>query len=105
MDKINKNIFFTSTGVVFDPFNLSLEVTPKATRDSLKNEEFSSALIMALKLNEANLVQEVIEKIPYKDGEQPLFLFYSKFYQFPETESKIPFIVSSDTRKKRVKFL
>lgn len=54
---------------MFDPFNLSLEVTPKSTRDCLKNEEFSTALIMALKLNEANLVQEVIERIPYKDGE------------------------------------
>lgn len=57
-----------STGVVFDPFNLSLEVTPKSTRDCLKNGELSSALIMALKLNETSLVQEVIEKIPHKDG-------------------------------------
>ncbi|KAG4068090.1 hypothetical protein HA402_001515 [Bradysia odoriphaga] len=62
-------IYALDKGVVFDPFNLSLEVTPKATRDCLKNGEYSTALIMALKLNEASLVQEIIEKIPHKDVE------------------------------------
>lgn len=56
------------TGIVFDPFNLSLEVTPKSIRESLNQHEYSSALIMALKLNEINLIQEIIEKIPYNES-------------------------------------
>jgi hypothetical protein len=31
-------------------------------------EEFFAALTMAMKLNEANLIQEVMENIPVKDG-------------------------------------
>ncbi len=77
MKKVNFFSFLlvSSAGVVFDPFNLSLEVTPKSTRDCLKSGELSSALIMALKLNEANLVQEVIEKIPHKDGKRQTLFF------------------------------
>lgn len=55
-------------GIVFDPFNLSLEITPKTTRESVKKGDFSAALIMSLKLNEVNLIQEIIEQIPFKEG-------------------------------------
>uniref|UniRef100_A0A336M8R8 CSON013792 protein n=1 Tax=Culicoides sonorensis TaxID=179676 RepID=A0A336M8R8_CULSO len=59
-------IFSLDKGVVFDPYYLSLEVTPKSIRECLRNEEFSTSLIMALKLNEQKLIQEIVEKIPYK---------------------------------------
>lgn len=55
-------------GVVFDPFDLSLEVTPKAIKESLKAKNYSKALIMALKLNENNLITLALESIPYQDS-------------------------------------
>uniref|UniRef100_A0A1A9Z1X3 WD_REPEATS_REGION domain-containing protein n=1 Tax=Glossina pallidipes TaxID=7398 RepID=A0A1A9Z1X3_GLOPL len=60
-------IYSLDKGVVFDPFNLSLEVTPKAVKDAVKNGEFSKALIMALKLNETNLITFSLESIPFPD--------------------------------------
>jgi periodic tryptophan protein 2 len=58
-------IYSLDKGIVFDPFHMSIEVTPKATRQLMQEQEYSAALIMALKLNEANLIQEIIEQIPH----------------------------------------
>lgn len=61
-------VFSLDKGVIFDPYYLSLEVTPKSIRECLKNEEYSTSLIMSLKLNEYKLIQEIIEKIPYNQS-------------------------------------
>lgn len=61
-------IMFFFLGVVFDPFDLSLEVTPKAIKDALKKCDYSKGLIMALKLNENNLITLALESIPYPDS-------------------------------------
>ncbi|XP_055697222.1 periodic tryptophan protein 2 homolog isoform X3 [Phlebotomus papatasi] len=63
-------VYSLDKGIVFDPYQLSQEVTPKATRDLLAKEEFSGALIMALKLNETPLIHQVIESVPLKDDGQ-----------------------------------
>ncbi|XP_036334359.1 periodic tryptophan protein 2 homolog [Rhagoletis pomonella] len=60
-------LFSLDKGVVFDPFHLSLEVTPKAIRESLDKNDFTKALVMSLKLNEPHLIYMVLEKIPHKD--------------------------------------
>lgn len=64
-------IYSLDRGIVFDPLNLSLEVTPKAARECLQQQsrQYSTALLMALKLNEVNLIEEIIEQIPYNEGE------------------------------------
>lgn len=62
-------IYALDKGVVFDPFDLSLEVTPKATHEALKKLEYTKALVMSLKLNEPNLVTLVVERVPYRDIE------------------------------------
>lgn len=61
-------IYSLDRGIVFDPLNLSLEVTPKAARESLLKREFSTGLLMALKLNENSLIEEIIEQIPHNEG-------------------------------------
>ena len=61
-------IFSLDRGIVFDPLNLSLEVTPKSIRQCVQRQEYSTALIMSLKLNEQNLIQEIIEQIPHNDS-------------------------------------
>lgn len=67
-------IYSLDRGIVFDPLNLSLEVTPKAARESLAKQEYSTAILMALKLNENKLIEEIIEQIPYIQG---MFAFKS----------------------------
>lgn len=62
-----KNIFHFK-GVVFDPFNLSMEITTKSTREFMARGEFSTAFIMSLRMNETNLIQEIIEQIPHKES-------------------------------------
>ena len=50
--------------MIFDPFELEEEITPKATRLMIREQEYDRALSMALKLNEPDLIREVIEQIP-----------------------------------------
>lgn len=64
-------IYSLDRGVVFDPLNLSLEVTPKAARENLLERNYSTALLMALKINEVKLIEEIIEQIPYGEGKMP----------------------------------
>ena len=54
--------------VVFDPFQLDLDVTPVSVRSTLHKGELSTALMMSFRLNEENLIQEVIEAIPVDSG-------------------------------------
>lgn len=61
-------IYSLDRGIVFDPLNLSLEVTPKAARECIQQQQYSTALLMALKLNEVKLIEEIIEQIPHTEG-------------------------------------
>lgn len=69
-------IYSLDRGIVFDPFNLSIEVTPKSTKECLRKKEYSEALTMAIKLNENDLVQMVIESIPFGEGMFRVFFCY-----------------------------
>lgn len=62
-------IYSLDKGIVFDPYQLSVEVTPKSIREHLDKKEYSPALLMSLKLNEFPLIHECIERIPIRDGE------------------------------------
>uniref|UniRef100_A0A6P7HF49 Periodic tryptophan protein 2 homolog n=1 Tax=Diabrotica virgifera virgifera TaxID=50390 RepID=A0A6P7HF49_DIAVI len=62
-------LYALNNSYVFDPWDLQIGITPEAIREAIKEEEYGSALVMSLKLNEINLVQEVIETIPVKDVE------------------------------------
>ncbi|KAF5295110.1 hypothetical protein FQA39_LY13261 [Lamprigera yunnana] len=62
-------IYSLNAGLIFDPWNLQLGVTPIAARQALADEDYTNALMMAMRINEVNLIQEVIEQIPYKDVE------------------------------------
>jgi len=61
-----------NTGGVFLPFELQLNVTPQSVRESLHSQEWCTALMYSLQLNENKIIQEVIETIPYSDG---MFVF------------------------------
>jgi len=86
-------VYSINSGFIFDPFNLEIGITPKAARENLDKKEYASgelnlvlctfsyelnlkylfysisALMMALRLNEPNLITEILESIPMKDSE------------------------------------
>ncbi|XP_071547868.1 periodic tryptophan protein 2 homolog [Panulirus ornatus] len=49
---------------LFDPLNLDISNTPSAVKQKLKEEDYTTALMMAVHLNINILKQEVIETIP-----------------------------------------
>jgi len=54
--------------VVFDPFDLDVDVTPATTLAALKvDRDFLRALVMAFRLNEKYLLHQVYEAIPPED--------------------------------------
>lgn len=51
----------------FDPFDLDVTVTPRTTLKALEKQEYLKALVMALRLNQANLIKRVFLAIPVGD--------------------------------------
>ncbi|KAK0095746.1 hypothetical protein PV326_007504 [Microctonus aethiopoides] len=62
-------IYSLDVGLVFDPFELELGITPETIIKTLHDRDYSKALMMSLKLNENDLIRRVIENIPHNDVE------------------------------------
>ncbi|XXH00447.1 hypothetical protein Hte_006792 [Hypoxylon texense] len=61
-------IYSVDNDVQFDPFDLNMEITPASTLAVLENEEdYLKALVMAFRLNEAQLIKRVFLSVPYTD--------------------------------------
>lgn len=60
-------IYSTDNAVVFDPFELDMDVTPDSVNESLQEHNWVYALVMAFRLNEQYLIDRVIESIPVSD--------------------------------------
>lgn len=56
-------VYSLDNNLMFDPFDLDIDVTPENIKKTLKEENFSQAIMMALRLNETKLTQEVLESI------------------------------------------
>ncbi len=56
-------------GLVFDPYDLSEEVTPDSISGALSRQQYSSALVMSFRLNEPKLIAKAVESVPIGDGE------------------------------------
>lgn len=50
--------------ILFDPTNLEVDVTPEAARKAAKRLKFVSALTIALRLNERECLNDVVERVP-----------------------------------------
>ncbi|NXX09571.1 PWP2 protein, partial [Larus smithsonianus] len=57
-------IYSLDSGLIFDPFELDIDITPSNIHKTLHQKEYTKAIIMAFKLNEKKLIQEVIEAVP-----------------------------------------
>lgn len=60
-------IYSTDTAVVFDPFELDMDVTPQGVAENLADKQWLHALVMAFRLNEQYLLDRVLESIPLAD--------------------------------------
>lgn len=60
-------IYSLDESVTFDPFDLSIDVTPQTILEILESRDYLKALVMAFRLNEQPLIQKVYESIPRSD--------------------------------------
>ncbi|KAG8848590.1 hypothetical protein FRB91_010694 [Serendipita sp. 411] len=60
-------LYTNEDNITFDPFDLSLDLTPQNVLKSLTNKEYLKALCMAIRLNEEQLIVRVFENIPQDD--------------------------------------
>ena len=60
-------IYSIDSSLIFDPFDLDIEITPKQIRDTLFiHKEYSLAIMQAFRLNEEALCSLVLETIPFE---------------------------------------
>ena len=55
-------------GLVFDPYDLSEEVTPDSISQAITEKKYLRALVMSFRLNEAQLIAKAVESVPLADG-------------------------------------
>lgn len=60
-------IYSLDDNILFDPFELSIDLTPQSILSTLASHEYLKALIMSFRLNEKALTQRVYEGIPRGD--------------------------------------
>ena len=61
-------MYSLDTGLLFDPLDLTEEVTPEAVRLAVSQRQFSVALAMSLRLSDWELVASVVEAVPSANG-------------------------------------
>jgi len=59
------HVYSLDEEMIFDPISLSESVTPDTVHSKLSDQEWATALRMALVLNEKDLIREVLDGIPY----------------------------------------
>ncbi|THH32799.1 hypothetical protein EUX98_g1385 [Antrodiella citrinella] len=60
-------IYSVDDTLVFDPFDLDIDLTPQSLLSVLSSREYLKALVMAFRLNEKPLIRKVYENIPRQD--------------------------------------
>ena len=54
---------------MFDPYDLSIEVTPEGMSQALAEGKLTDALMMSFRLNEMELIMRSVEAVPIQDSE------------------------------------
>ena len=63
-------VYTLDMGLVFDPYDLSHEVTPDSITEAIADRKFSAALVMSFRLNDGDLIAHALEAVPSCDGEK-----------------------------------
>eukprot|EP01090_Pellita_catalonica_P002966 TRINITY_DN1258_c0_g1_i3.p1 TRINITY_DN1258_c0_g1~~TRINITY_DN1258_c0_g1_i3.p1 ORF type:complete len:857 (+),score=141.38 TRINITY_DN1258_c0_g1_i3:50-2620(+) len=86
--------------MVFDPFDLDVDITPDSVRDTLLSKEYLRAIVMALKLNEKDVITKVFYGIPAEQIQLVVGNLPVTFLQ-----RLLSFIAESITSSKHVEFV
>ncbi len=62
-------IYTLDRGVVFDPYDLSIDVTPEGISQALAEGQLVDALMMSFRLNEKECIVRSVEAVPMQDSE------------------------------------
>jgi periodic tryptophan protein 2 len=62
-------VYSLDSSILFDPFDLELDITPDTIQESLENKEYLKALVMSFRLGELEYTQNVYNAIPSQDIE------------------------------------
>ncbi|KAG8928017.1 hypothetical protein FRC00_001884, partial [Tulasnella sp. 408] len=60
-------IYSLDDAITFDPFDLTVDLTPSSILATLQRKEYLKALVMAFRLNEKPLIQRAYESVPPSD--------------------------------------
>jgi len=60
-------IYSLDEALVFDPTDLDEDVTPDSARSAFRSAQYSRAVLLSLRLNEAALTREIIEGVPVSE--------------------------------------
>ncbi|CAH6723075.1 periodic tryptophan protein 2 [[Candida] jaroonii] len=60
-------VYSVDNEILFDPFELDIDITPKTIIETLEEKDYLKALIMSFRLNEIKLINTIYESIPLKD--------------------------------------
>lgn len=92
-------IYSLDENLLFDPFELEIDITPKSILETLRSEEYLKALIMSFRLNELYLIHQVYEKISPENIELIVKDFPEKYI-----EKLLKFIASNIEESPHVEF-
>lgn len=63
------------SSLTFDPFDLEIDITPSNIRKVLHQKEYTKAIVMAFRLNEKKMIQEVLETVPYDESKWDYYYY------------------------------
>uniref|UniRef100_A0AAQ5XLV3 Small-subunit processome Utp12 domain-containing protein n=1 Tax=Amphiprion ocellaris TaxID=80972 RepID=A0AAQ5XLV3_AMPOC len=75
-------VYSLDGSLVFDPYDLDLDVTPASIRKQLRLQDWASAVVLAFRLNENALKQEVLETVPHEQSDSLPDVYVEKLLGF-----------------------
>ena len=72
-------IFSLDNQFLFDPFELTVDVTPDEVKRAISNGEYSAALIMALQLNQSDIICDAFLRTPVPQRKFLCLMFITSF--------------------------
>ena len=61
-------MFTLDSGIVFDPLDLSIDVTPEAVMGAIKSHDLLTAIVLSFRLGDQKLLQKSVEAVAPSDG-------------------------------------
>ena len=62
--------------MVFDPYDLTEDITPDGVAGAIEEGNFGTALMMSFRLNEKNLLTSCLEATPVSDSKLHVHQYY-----------------------------